>query len=154
MSLDVKLLKNSSPKNKINKSLSDEKIYACFLKDRTSILRPSIILETSDALYQYNYMYIPDLGRYYFIDDIISIHNNQWMINAHVDVLETYKSGILNNNAVIRRQEYIYNLYLDDPDFKTYNYEVIKTIQFTASSDLNKTLQYVLVTNNKPAASA
>ena len=91
-------------------------------------------------------MYISEFSRYYFIDDIVSIHNNVWDVSGHVDVLETYKSAILNQSGVIRRQQNLYNLYLDDPEFKTYNYEQIQTLKFAANS-FNKALNYVLTVN-------
>lgn len=146
MSLTVKMQINGSPKNKIGKTLTGDKTYTCWLKDRTSILRPVIVLETSDDLTGYNYMSISELGRNYFVDDIISLHANLWEIHAHVDVLETYGTSIKANTAVIRRQENQFNLYLDDPEFHTYNTEQISTYKFS-KTDFDKTLSYVLVIN-------
>ena len=152
MSLTAILYNNKSPNEKIGKNLTQLNSFSVLLKEKTSVLNPVLIIESSSDLYQANYLYIEELGRYYYINDIALLHDDIYEIHAHVDVLETYKNGIKNNSAVIARQQYIFNLYLDDPDFMVYNYEVIKTIQFTASNDLSKTLQYVLVTNNKPAA--
>lgn len=147
MSFTVKLCHNSSPVEKINKSLdSGIDITGCVLKEETSILRPVIRIRTSSDITGYNYMYISEFSRYYFIDDIVSIHNNVWDVSGHVDVLETYKSAILNQSGVIRRQQNLYNLYLDDPEFKTYNYEQIQTLKFAANS-FNKALNYVLTVN-------
>lgn len=147
--ISVQLMNNSSPVNKIGKSLTVGNTYNCTLKDDTSVLDPVIILQTSDSISTYNYMYIQEFNRYYFIKDIISLNNNRWQIKAHVDVLETYKNQILNNSAVIKRQQNEYNLYLNDPDFMTYNYDVITTRKFTAPSGggFNKVLNYVFVVN-------
>ena len=148
MSFTIKLCHNSSPAEKIEKDLdSGVEITGCVLKEPTSILRPVVkILTTDSSIYTYNYMYISEFERYYFIDDIVSNHNNKWEISAHVDVLETYKNGILAQSAVIRRQQNNYNLYLNDPDFMTYNYDMIQTKKFTAS-EFNKTLNYILAVN-------
>lgn len=146
MSLTVKLQKNSSPKNKIGKTLTGDKTYNSWFKNPTSILRPVIVLETSDDLTAYNYIQISELGRSYFIDDIVSLHNNMWEIHAHVDVLETYATSIKANSAVIRRQENKFNLYLDDPEYMVYNTEQISTYKFS-NTEFNKTLSYVLVVN-------
>lgn len=145
--LSVQLMNNSSPVEKIGKTLSAGNTYNCALKDDTSVLDPVIIIQTSDNIYTYNYMYISDFGRYYFINDIISLNNNRWMIKAHVDVLETYKANILNNNAVIKRQENLFNLYLDDPEFHVLNYERVQTLKFPENA-FSKNLTYVLVVNN------
>lgn len=147
MSFTVKLCHNSSPVEKIGKSIdSGLDITGCALKEETSILRPVIRILTTSDITGYNYMYIAQFNRYYFIDDIVSVHNNRWEVSAHVDVLETYKSQILSNSGVIRRQEKLFNLYLDDPEFKTYNYEQLQTIKFPANT-FSKTLTYVLTVN-------
>lgn len=148
MGFSIDLYKNESPVEKIGKTLNSQStINNVALKRDTSILRPVLLLNTNLSIFQYNYMYISEFGRYYFIDDIRSINDNLWEISAHVDVLETYKTQILANNAVIRRQEKLYNLYLDDPEFHVLNYERIQTLKFPANA-FSKNLKYVLVVNN------
>lgn len=146
MSLTVTLYVSDSPVEKIGKSLSSGTDFSCELKDDTSILNPKIKIYSSSNLSGFNYMYIAEFNRYYYINDISSPRNNEWDISAHVDVLETYKSAILANSAVVRRQQSKYNLYLDDPDFHAYNYERIQTIKFP-NNLFDKTLHYVLVVN-------
>lgn len=147
MSITVTLKVNSSPVEKIGKTLTAGTDFSCKLKDDTSILKPHLIINSQSSLAGFNYMYIPDFGRYYFIDDIVSLNNQIWEISAHVDVLETYKTAILANDAVIKRQQNLFNLYLDDPEFKTYNYERIQTLKFKNGSGMYKNLKYVLAVN-------
>ena len=78
---------------------------------------------------------------------IVSVNRGVWEVSAHVDVLETYATAIKSNTAVIRRQQALYNLYLNDPDFMTYNYDIITTRKFSGGEGFNKTLNYVLVIN-------
>lgn len=146
MGIIVNLKVSSSPVEKIGKTLTQGNDYTCLLKDDCSILRPMIDIQSSDNLSGYNYMYIGDFGRYYFIDDITSLHNGLWRISGHVDVLETYKQAILANQAVIKRQAKQFNLYLDDPEFKTYACEQIMTKKFPANS-FSKSLHYILTVN-------
>lgn len=147
MSLTIKLYHNASPVNKIGKKLNDELVTSnVLLKDDVSILKPVFKVNDVRSIITYNYLYCPDLQRYYFIDDIVSVHNNLWEISCHVDVLETYKNGILGQTAVIKRQQNKYNLYLNDPDFMTYNNDTIQTKKFSNSA-FSKTLSYVLVVN-------
>lgn len=146
MGLTATLYISASPVEKIGKALTAGGSYSCTLKETTSVLNPVLILRTSDPVYNYNYLYIQEFGRYYFINDIRSVNNNVWEISAHVDVLETYKSAILANSAVVKRQASQYNLYLDDPDFHAYNYERIQTLKFPDNT-FNKNLNYVLVVN-------
>lgn len=153
MSLTVSLMVNSSPVEKIGKTLSDGLNFSVTLKDGTSILRPTLILaSTSQApIIGYNYMYISDFGRYYFIDDVKSIHNNMWEVSAHVDVLETYKTAILANSAVIKRQQNLFNLYLDDPDAVLYAPEQIFTKKFNKTG-FKKNLSYIMTVNGSGGA--
>ena len=147
MGFTVKLCHNNSPVEKIGKNIdSGLDITGCVLKDQTSILKPTIRILTNSNIHTYNYMYIPEFERYYFIDDIVSVNNNRWEVSGHVDVLETYKNSILAQSAVIRRQQNKFNLYLNDPDFQTYNYDMIQTKKFSTSG-FNKVLNYVLVVN-------
>lgn len=147
MGFTVKLCHNSSPVEKIGKSLDTGlDITGCVLKESTSILRPVIRILTTSDITDYNYMYISEFGRYYFIDDIISIHNNKWDVSGHVDVLETYSTQIKAQDVVVKRQEKQYNLYLPDPEFKTLEYEQIQTLKFPANS-FSKALHYVLTVN-------
>ena len=64
-----------------------------------------------------------------------------------MDVLETYKNGIKSNKAVIKRQQNIFNLYLNDPDFITYNNDKIQTLQIKNGAGFSKNWTYVLVIN-------
>ena len=147
MGLTIKLYHNASPANKIGKNLTDELVTSdVLLKDDVSILKPVFKVRDVRSIITYNYLYCPDLQRYYFIDDIVSVHNDLWEISCHVDVLETYKNSILGQTAVIKRQQNKYNLYLNDPDFMTYNNDTIQTKMFSSSS-FSKTLSYVLVVN-------
>ena len=148
MGFTVTLCNNSSPNEKIGKTLSTGTSFTCSLKDGTSILKPTLQLRSDDAsLAGFNYMKIEEFNRYYFIDDIVSLHNYQWEISGHVDVLETYKVPILANKAVIRRQAKLYNLYLDDPDFHVLNYQRIQCYKFPPNT-FTKNLNMLLVVNN------
>lgn len=147
MAFSVDLYRNNSPVEKIGKSLTDQlTISDVVIKRDTSVLKPVLLVNSSEEIYVYNYMYISEFYRYYFIDDIRSINQNMWEVSAHVDVLETYKNGILANSAVIKRQEGQFNLYLDDPDFHAYNYERIQTLKFP-NNVFDKALNYILVVN-------
>lgn len=64
----------------------------CQLKDATSITTPTLLLQTFSA-YAYNYVYIPDWERYYFIMDSQSVEN-MWEVQLQEDVLASFKTEI------------------------------------------------------------
>ena len=145
MSFTVILYKNASPVNKIGKTLNNaETITGVQIKRDTSILQPVLLIESTSSIFTYNYMYIEQFGRYYFIDDIRSINNNIWEISAHVDVLDTYATAIKANSAVVKRQRNKFNLYLDDPEFHVLNKQRVQTFRFPENG-FDKTLKYILV---------
>ena len=114
MSVTIKLYKYESPNDYINKTLTNEKSYSGTFRDEVSVIDPVFEIETTDNLATWNYAYIEDLGRYYYITGIVAVTNKLWRIYCHVDVLMTYKPQILAHEAIISRQEKMWNLYLND----------------------------------------
>ena len=145
MGFTVKLGRNASPVEKIGKDITWVlDVTGVVLKEQTSILKPVLtFLVSGIGITECNYMYIEALQRYYFIDDISSVNNNKWEVSGHVDVLETFKNGILANDAVIRRQTNLYNTYLNDPEWKTYAYEQVAAFKFPITP-FTKSLSYIL----------
>lgn len=98
-----KFYKTTSPKNAINKVLTDEVEKDLFLKDDVNILRPDFNITIFDGIFTYNYAYVPDFSRYYFIDDIVILTVKIVQVRLKVDVLETWKSDILTANCHITK---------------------------------------------------
>lgn len=144
MAISVTFYQNNSEPYRIGKNLTTKHSESCILKDGASVENPVILISNSNMT-DCNYMYIPDFGRYYFINDIVSVRQGLWEIHAHVDVLETYKTQIKACSATFKRQENLFNMDLDDPEFKVYNNLDCVTKVFSGGS-LNKNMSYVLVT--------
>lgn len=102
--MDIILCKNNSEPNKINKVLSDQYTLSGTLKEQTSITSPAIMIENENPV-NFNYAYIPDFNRFYFISDIVNVSNNLWRINLKVDVLESFKNDILSSSAILSDSE-------------------------------------------------
>ena len=118
MSFSISLQNNSSPINKIGKAISTIKTATGSLKNESDVIRPEILIECDSSILSANYMTIDTLHRKYFIEEIQSVRNNLWLVQARVDVLDTYASQILANSAVVLRQENNFNLLLNDGVFK------------------------------------
>lgn len=73
----------------------------CRLKEETSILRPTLLLTGNN--FNYNYVYIPSFGRYYFVEDIASYANNLTAVTLTVDKLGSHRAGIGNSVNFIER---------------------------------------------------
>ena len=103
--MQIKFYYNSSEKNKINKSISRELTMDGNLRDECSVINPTILVEHSN-LSNYNYVYIPEFKRYYFITEMTIVRDNLWRISLKVDVLESFKSDILNLSCIVDKQQY------------------------------------------------
>ena len=92
--MNINLYKFSKRTNSTKQPTGTGTQYACYLKEGTSVVNPTIILATTNNVFpDYNYAYIPTFGRYYFISDIVS-DGNLWYISCITDVLATYKSAV------------------------------------------------------------
>lgn len=127
----IKLYINNSERVAINKSLSNEIEKTGAMIEESSLLNPVLLVEGNpNTLANINYMYISDFNRYYFVTDITSVKNGLMRISARVDVLMSYKNKILENVAIIERQEKNYDLYLNDPEFSVENRRTQTTKNF------------------------
>lgn len=132
--MTVILYSNASTANTVNKSLTQVDSITGTLREPTSLINPTITITRSNPL-GFNYFYVEEFGRYYYLTGISSVYNGLISISGHVDVLKTYQSAIANMNAIVRRQENSYNLYLDDGIFKAYQNTKHKIIAWPNSFD-------------------
>ena len=78
--------------------------YDCLVRNGTGIINPKIELDyglTTNPS-EYNYCYIPNFGRYYFIREW-TFDAGLWIGSLSVDVLATYKDIIGGSNLYILR---------------------------------------------------
>lgn len=146
--MQIDLFTCKCERNRINKLeyLSNRFTLDGTLRKQTSATSLSIDVEkTNPLIYDYNYMYISEFDRYYFIDDISSVRNRLWTINASTDVLMSFKNDILESNVILDKveNELAANLYLDDGSFvmDSRKYNEIKEFP----NGLNETGEYILI---------
>lgn len=127
----LKLYKNLSEKNVVDKNITELAVISGTLREDCSVINPVIQIEdtTGFDLKFTNYAYIEEFGRFYYINNIVC-KGHLFELDMHVDVLKTHANGIRANEAVISRQEQNYNLYLQDGVFKTYANPHIQIKQF------------------------
>lgn len=140
--MTVKLYKNLSEEIAVTKNITGELSYTGTLREESSVIDPVIMIQASN-LSDYNYAWIEEFHRFYFIRNIVSVRNNLWRLTMHVDVLSTYADYIKNNNGILARNSNVWNLYYQDEQFKILNYETIVTKKFGVS--LSPSSQFVLI---------
>lgn len=95
------LYKTDDSPNTINKTLSDSLELNINLKKDTDIINPELVLKGDFR--GFNYAYIPELNRYYFINSMEQLNFILVKLYLECDVLETYKEDILNSSGIIKR---------------------------------------------------
>lgn len=91
------------------------KLTNVVLKESTNIDNPTLIIDgTSQNLYAYNYLYIHEWGRYYFIDTCDLRHNEIFTCKCSLDDLATYKSQIQATTAFVAYSSSDYSALLND----------------------------------------
>lgn len=82
-------------------------VAECTLKDSTSVLAPQVVLIFPDPQHHlspstYNYAYIPDFNRYYWVTDI-EFDRNLVIYTLSCDVLATYYESIKETTQYVLR---------------------------------------------------
>ena len=129
------LLKCESDMDVIGKSWSSttQTIEGKLLYDQ-NILRPSFLLSGNYAAY--NYAYIPAFGRFYYITEQVIRTGDLTEIHFQCDPLQSFKTQILDNYAILERQETKNNAYFSDNMYWTQANKIVKTFPFlTAAGD-------------------
>ncbi len=117
------------------KYLTEYATFAGNLREECSLTKPVITFQMS-VVPQFNYVYIPEFYRWYYVDDIEAVNKNLWRMYLSCDVLCSFQDEIYSlTSVVITRTEDIgiQNGNLDDPYLRT-EAQVEKTIITDAST--------------------
>lgn len=110
----LKLYKNTSENNDIEKNLINETDFTGYSRSVVDVLNPVIELAGVQAN-TFNYCYIQELQRYYYIENMALKPNGVNTLTMRVDVLMTYKTDILASKGVITKNRN-YNPYAGEYD--------------------------------------
>ena len=104
MGFTVRLFTLSKRDNSTKRPTGNGREYSCIIKSGSGILHPTISLDLGKVNdpSQYNYAYIPNFDRYYFIEEWY-FERALWTASLKVDVLATYKTEIGNSNLYVMR---------------------------------------------------
>lgn len=155
---EISLGTNTSAANVVDKDFNVIQTLQGDFRAPSSIIDPVIIVQL-DSRDQWrktvNYAYVPAFRRYYYITNIIAVDGSYkdettgveymlWEIHMHVDVLMSFKDQIRVQSAVVARQEFKYNLMLDDGFFMSYQNPKLQTKYFSVEGPFEHQ-EFVLV---------
>lgn len=131
--------------NVINKTLGAGTTIDCNMQVATDQLMPHVRVTFNDTntfdAFTYNYCTVA-LGTKvypYFIDvnAIKNIGKGIWDVPMTLDLLELYKTDILDSTAIIERSSSTYNMYLRDNLYNAYGYPLIGCKEFPSGFSNN-----------------
>ena len=142
----IHLCNTPDERNIINKNIRQIGDVNAVIKGEISIEKPIFIFDFDGNADNINYMIISELGRNYFIDDVIHLTGHRYEIHASVDVLESFKGSILSLSCVIEKQEQdlLCNKYYNDGSFISSEKEFIYSKNFP--NGFNENGEFVLIT--------
>ena len=151
LNMNITLYKTKSANNVINKKLISEKNLGnnCILADNTSVTSPTVIIggiTSLDIISDYNYAYIAQCHRYYYINDIIALSGGRVKLVLTVDVLKSYASDILNSTQLVIRQKNQGKMYLANADWTLDGRTYLRSQYFNENHFGTQNDTFVLIT--------
>ena len=143
--MEIRLYYNTSDNRCIRKNLLNELSLSGTLRDSCNLIEPVINIQ-NESVIRYNYAYIPDFKRYYFIKKITSLRKGLWTIEFEVDPLMSFKGDILVLQVVVDKQssDSIGDEYIDDGSLVADNNTF--TSIYNLSKGFNDHGEYILIT--------
>ena len=125
-------------KNKINKILEkDFTVNDVIIQNDFDITDFYLLIKNTSFSSEYNYCYIQNLGRYYFIESVEKMNGTIYKIRLTVDVLKSFSTQIENIKAIITKSENPDDNFVDCEKSENYTSEVINlTDNFNHSGNL------------------
>ena len=137
--VSLELYKVTNQPNELTKTLNDAVIVNGSF--RSEIDSMDVIVEIESNTYDFNYVHIPSLNKYYFLQNIVHVNAKIIRMLLHCDVLMTYKTDILASYGLVTQGGSINPYYSSiDSDSR----QTIRRVTFPYT--FNNTGNYVLVT--------
>ena len=136
--MTVIFYKYNGIKNKINKTLENGlTVNDIVMRNDFDITAFELLIKDTNFNSEYNYCYIQDLGRYYFIESVEKMNGTIYKIRLTVDVLKSFSTQIENIQAIIVKSENPDDNFVDCEKSENYTSEVINlTDNFNHSGNL------------------
>lgn len=144
--MQITLYKNHSERICLTKVIDTALVLTGTLRSQTSVKAPIVTMAGDETVPFYNYAFIEEFNRYYYITDIKSIRTGIWELSLLCDVLMSFSVDILNAYAVIENtQETDISKYLSSDIWTNTVKDKTDIINFSGSSLLSSG-EYILIT--------
>lgn len=103
----------SKRKNSTKRPAASGTVFNYCLKDVTSVLSPTLEIHDASVL-AYNYCYLQQFGRYYWVGDKRSIAYNTYEVDLEVDVPGSWGADTYGQSVMAQMSASFYDTELDD----------------------------------------
>ena len=139
----LELYKVTNQPNELTKTLNDAVVLnGAFRSEIDSI---DVIVEIESDTYDFNYVYIPSLNKYYFLQNIVHVNQKIIRMQLHCDVLMTYKADILASYGLVIQGGAINPYY---SSIERESRQTIRRTNFPYTFNNNGNYVLVTITNN------
>lgn len=135
----LELYKVTNQTNELTKTLNNAVVVEGVFRGEVDSI--DVVVEIESNTYDFNYVYIPSLNKYYFLDNITHVNAKIVRLYLHCDVLMTYKTDILASYGLIKQGGTINPYY---SSIESDSRQTIRRVTFPYT--FNSTGNYVLVT--------
>lgn len=120
--------------------------------DTTDLGEPVLKVGKNIDPLRYNYVYIPEFNRYYYVKKPPKFEAGFYRVELHSDVLMSFYEYYKNRNVIVSRQERNYNLYQNDPKQHFYNTNATIIKEFPTKPFSITNSNFILVLNGASVA--
>lgn len=148
--MTIEFYNTSSDPLAVNKYLTDKLTLTAQVTNVIDRDNPTFLLDLTAAKMSRNYCYVPDWGRYYFLNEPQIVNGNHIEIDGRPDDLMSHKTAILNSQIIAERSSSSYEYYMEDPLVSDSGKIVTKIRKLpTVFDTANATNNYVIILGGK-----
>ena len=140
----LELYKVTNQPNELTKTLNNGVIVNGSF--RSEIDSMDVIVEIESNTYEFNYVYIPSLNKYYFLQNLVHVNAKIIRMQLHCDVLMTYKTDILASYGLVIQGGTINPYY---SSIESESRQAIRRFAFPYKFNNNGNYVLVTITNNE-----
>ena len=141
--VSLELYKVTNQPNELTKTLNDAVIVNGSF--RSEIDSMDVIVEIESNTYDFNYVHIPSLNKYYFLQNLVHVNAKIIRMLLHCDVLMTYKADILASYGLVIQGGTINPYY---SSIESESRQAIRRFAFPYKFNNNGNYVLVTITNN------
>lgn len=147
--MNITFYNTTSPGEALYKKLNNAVTISGEARDIVDVENPTFVIEGIDFTI-YNYFYVSDLKRYYFIANRTGLANGLVQITGVTDPLMSFQTQIANLNLLIDTSTTYYDSYYGNGAYKFKCYPRLQTRRFSNDVAVCSGNDYVMVTNAGP----